>query len=58
MCVYMCVCAHRQAYVGRYKHYTLLNALLGFTNNHSTGYHAAHQVVLWFWQVAEMFDNE
>ena len=22
------------------------------------GYHAAHQVVLWFWQAVEMFDNE
>ena len=24
----------------------------------SIGYHAAHQVVLWFWQAVEMFDNE
>ena len=24
----------------------------------SLGYHAAHQVVLWFWQAVEMFDNE
>ena len=22
------------------------------------GYHAAHQVVLWFWQAVESFDNE
>ena len=22
------------------------------------GYHAAHQVVLWFWKAVEMFDNE
>ena len=23
-----------------------------------SGYHAAHQVVMWFWQAVESFDNE
>ena len=39
--------------------YTII-ILKMFTNDNlkHAGYHAAHQVVLWFWQAVEMFDNE
>ena len=59
----MCVCIPvriRACVCGRCTHvyhcaFVLISLSLLFL---SAGYHAGHQVVLWFWQAVETFDNE